>query len=167
MESPAQEVILRRGPDRTPPSERWLLLCQGIGVEGCRAVECDASRSDDHRALAEDGVGHGSGVQEPPDAAREVALEATQRFAAALALGLLAGEVGGRLGVEAAFADGEPVQRAVELAVAAAVEPVAPGLAGGGWDRCRSAAASELGVAGEAADAGDLADQLRGGQRAA
>ena len=47
------------------------------------------------------------------------------RFAAGLAFGLLAGEVGGGLGVQAALGDGEAVQRAVELAVAAAVEAVA------------------------------------------
>ena len=65
------------------------------------------------------------------------------------------------------FVDGEAVQGAVELAVAAAVEAVAVGLTGGGGDRCGPAAARELGVGGEAVGAGDLADQLGGGQRAA
>jgi hypothetical protein len=45
-------------------------------------------------------LGRAGGLAEQvPDAAGEVALEAAQRFAAALALGLLAREVGGRLGV--------------------------------------------------------------------
>ena len=65
------------------------------------------------------------GLEEVPDAAGEVAFEAAQRFAAGFAFGLFAGEVGGGFGVEAAFADGEAVQGAVELAVAAAVEAVA------------------------------------------
>ena len=43
--------------------------------------------------------GRGVGLEELPDAAGEVALEAAQRFAAGLAFGLLAGEVGGGLGV--------------------------------------------------------------------
>jgi len=64
-----------------------------------------------------------------PDAAGEVALEAADRFAAGLALGLPAREVGGGLGVQAPLADGEAMQRAVELAVAATIEAVAVGSA--------------------------------------
>ena len=63
--------------------------------------------------------------------------------------------------------DREPVQRAVELAVAAMVEAVACGVAGGGGDRDDADGAGELGVGGEALGAGDLADQLGGGQHAA
>jgi hypothetical protein len=63
-------------------------------------------------------------LKESEDAAGEVAFEAAQRFAATLAVGLLASEVGGGVGVQAAFGDGEAVQRAVELAVAAAIEAV-------------------------------------------
>jgi hypothetical protein len=55
----------------------------------------------------------------------------------------------------------------VELAVAAAVEAVALRSAGGCGDRSRSGAAGELGVAGEASDVGDLAQELGGGQEAA
>ena len=62
---------------------------------------------------------------------------------------------------------GESVQRAVELAVAAAVEAVPLRLSGGGGDRGRAGGAGELGVGGEAAGVGDLADQLGRGQRAA
>ncbi len=54
-------------------------------------------------------------------------LEAAQGFAAALAFGLLAREVGRRLGVQATLGDREAMQGAVELAVAAAVEAVAVG----------------------------------------
>jgi hypothetical protein len=58
------------------------------------------------------------------------------------------------------------VKRAVELAVPAAVEAVAIGLTGGGRDRGGPARARELRVGAESVGAGDLADQLRGGQRA-
>jgi len=59
------------------------------------------------------------------------------------------------------------VKRAVELAVAAAVEAVAVGVARGGRDRGGPAGARELGVGGESVGAGDLADELGGGQWAA
>jgi hypothetical protein len=84
-----------------------------------------------------------------------------------LPFGLLAGEVGGGVGVQAAPGDGEAVQRTVQLAVAAAVEAVARGVSGRCRDRCRAGEPSELGVAGESLDAGDLADQLGRGQHAA
>jgi hypothetical protein len=51
------------------------------------------------------------GLEEFPDAARDVAFEAAQRFASAFALLLFAGEVRGGVGVQAAFGDGEAVQR--------------------------------------------------------
>src|SRR4051794_21408782 len=103
---------------------RMLLLCQGEAASGHVAV--DGGRLGGHRGR---GV---AGVQESPDAAGEVAFEAAQRLAAALAFGLLAGEVVGGLGVESALGDGEAVERAVELAVAAFVEAVSDGAAGGG-----------------------------------
>ena len=53
----------------------------------------------------------------------------------------------------------------VDLAVAAAVEAVAVGLAGADRDRGDAGGAGELGVGGEAAGAGDLADELGRGQR--
>ena len=76
------------------------------------------------RSAGGDG-GRGVGLEQVPDAAGEVALEAADGFAAGLALGLFAGEVGGGLGVQAALGDGEAMERAVELAVAAPVEAVA------------------------------------------
>jgi hypothetical protein len=56
------------------------------------------------------------------------------------------------------------VDGGVDLAVAAAVQAVAVGLARADRDRCDAAGAGELGVAGEALGAGDLADQLARGQ---
>ncbi len=58
------------------------------------------------------------------DDADEESFEAADRFAAALAFGLFAFEVGARGGVLARLCDRDPVERSVELAVAAAVEPV-------------------------------------------
>ena len=81
------------------------------------------------------------------------------------AFGGFASDVGLSLGVAASAGDGDAMDRRVELAVAAAVEAVAVGLAGADRDRCESGGAGELGVAGKAAGAGDLADELGGGQR--
>jgi hypothetical protein len=106
-------------------------------------------------------------LEQFPDAPGEVALEAAQRLSARLALGVLVREIDGGVGVQARLGDGESVQRAVELAVAAAVEAMAVGAARGCWDRCGRRGARELGVGGEALDAGDFADQLGGGQHAA
>lgn len=72
----------------------------------------------------------GRGLEEVPDAAREVALEAAHRFAAALAFGLSTGKIGGGVGVEASLGDGKAVQRTVELAVPSAVQAVALGVPG-------------------------------------
>ena len=54
-----------------------------------------------------------------------MAFEAAEGFAAAFALALLSLEVSLRRSVYAALGDGDAVQGAVELAVAAAVEAVA------------------------------------------
>jgi hypothetical protein len=59
------------------------------------------------------------------DDACELAFEAADRLATALAFGLLAFQVGASGGMDARLGDRDPVQRAVELAVGAAVEPVA------------------------------------------
>ena len=80
---------------------------------------------------------------------------------------MFAGEVGAAFGVEAAFRDGEAVQGAVELAVAASVEAVALGVARGRFDRRGPGDACELGVGREAADPGDLADEFGGCEDAA
>jgi hypothetical protein len=67
--------------------------------------------------------------------------------------------------MDAALSDGDPAQGAVQLAVAAAVEPVPPVLAGAGFERSHPGVAGELGIACEALDRTDLAEQL-GPQRA-
>ena len=58
------------------------------------------------------------------DAAGELSFEVAEGFAAALALILFAGEVGACGWVDARLCDRDSVQGAVELPVAAAVEPV-------------------------------------------
>src|SRR3954451_23727756 len=104
------------------------------------------------------------GLEEMPDAAGEVALEAADCFAGGLAFGAFAVEVGAGLGVAAGASDGDAVDGGVDLAVAAAVEAVAVGLARADRDRRQTGGAREFGVGGEAAGAGDLADELGGGQ---
>jgi hypothetical protein len=59
------------------------------------------------------------------DDAGELSFEAADGFAAAFPFGLFAFQVGAGGGVVAGLGDRDPVERAVELAVAAAVEPVA------------------------------------------
>jgi hypothetical protein len=66
-------------------------------------------------------------AQQLPDAAGEVALEATDRLAVRLALGLLACDELHGLGVTAGAGDSHAVDRCVDLAVAAAVEAVPVG----------------------------------------
>ena len=82
-----------------------------------------------------------------------------------LAFGAFAGDVVLGLGVAARAGDGDAVDGGVDLAVAAAVEAVAVGLAGADRDRGEAGGAGELGVGGEAVGAGDLADELGRGQR--
>ena len=100
-----------------------------------------------------------------PDAANEVAFEAADGVAVGLALCAFAFDVGLRLGVAAGAGDGDAVDGCVELSVAAAVEAMAVGLARADGDRSDPTGAGELGVAGEAFGAGDLADELGRRQR--
>jgi hypothetical protein len=69
------------------------------------------------------------GLEEVPEAAGEVALEAADGFFGALAFGAFAGNVVLGLGVAAQAGDGDAMDGRVDLAVAAAVEAVAVGLA--------------------------------------
>ncbi len=69
--------------------------------------------------------------------------------------------------MDACLRDRDAVQGAVELAVAAAVEPVALVLAAACFEWCDAGVAGELGVGVEAFDRADLAEQLRGAERAA
>src|SRR3954452_17403045 len=107
----------------------------------------------------------GRGLDEQvPESAGEVALEAADRLLGGLAFGAFAGDVVLGLGVAAQAGDGDAVDGRVDLAIAAAVETVAVGLAGADGDRSDAGRARELGVAGETARAGDLADELGRGQ---
>jgi hypothetical protein len=67
----------------------------------------------------------GPGFEGVEDDAGELAFEAADRFAAALAFGLFAFEVGARGRMDACLGDSDPVEGGVELAVAAAGEAVA------------------------------------------
>src|SRR3954453_19106468 len=96
------------------------------------------------------------GLEEVPDAAGEVAFEAADGFFGALAFGAFAGDVVLRLGVAAQAGGGDAMDRGVDLAVAAAVQAVAVGLAGTDRDRSDAGRAGELGIACEAVGAGDL-----------
>jgi hypothetical protein len=80
----------------------------------------------------------------------EVALEAAEDLGRAQALGRAALGVGARGWVPAQAPDGEQVQGAVGLAVAAPVEPVADGPARGGRDRGDAAQVGEGGFATQA-----------------
>ena len=84
-----------------------------------------------------------------------------------LAFGVFALEVGACGGVGAGAGEGDDVDRAVELAVAAAVQSVSAGVAGAGGDWCRSGVPGERGFSAEALSAGGVADQDRGGDRSA
>ena len=99
--------------------------------------------------------------------ADEVALEGPERLAVGLALGAFALEEGAGLRMDAGLGHGDPVEGAVELAVAAAVETVAvAGPRGRGQGR-HSCVAGQLRVGREASRASDLRDQLGRGERAA
>src|SRR6266508_6334958 len=65
------------------------------------------------------------GVEAAVDDVGEVSFEGATRFARRLAFGDFAGEVGAGWWVVAGLDDGDSVEGGVELAVAAAVEPVA------------------------------------------
>ena len=108
------------------------------------------------------GVGR---LKQSPDVAGEVALEAADRFAGALAFGAAAGDVVAGGLVAARAGDDHAVQRGVDLAVAALVEPLAARVAGAGGDRRDAGGAGELRRGREALRAGDLADELGGDQR--
>src|SRR3954453_22753078 len=95
------------------------LLCQLKASGRAVAVDRDGPLGAAWSAGGDGGLG--VGLEEVPDAASEVAFEAADGFPAGLALGLTAGDVGGALGVEAALGDGQAMQCAVELAVAAVV----------------------------------------------
>src|SRR3954451_8160573 len=85
------------------------------------------------------------GLEQVPEAAGEVAFEAADGFFGALAFGAFARDVVLGLGVAAGAGDGDVVDGGVDLAVAAAFEPVAVGVAGADGDRSDAGGARELG----------------------
>jgi hypothetical protein len=103
-------------------------------------------------------------LEESPDAAGEVALEAADGFAGALALAAATLDVVAGLRMAAGAGDDHAVQRGVDLAVAALVESLALRVARAGWDRRDARRASQLRRCREALCAGDLADELGGDQ---
>src|SRR5213592_316153 len=107
---------------RMPMAIERRLLCLS------RAVS-DDSRA--RRARSCDRVRAGS-LEQAEEVAGEVALEAAFDLARGLAFGRAPGGVGAGGGVVLQAGEDDGVQRAVEVAVAGAVEPVADGLAGGG-----------------------------------
>ena len=70
-------------------------------------------------------------------------------------------------GVALGAGDRDDVQRVVELAVPAAVQPVLGALTGGAWDRGGSGLQPEARVFAEMLEPGGVADQDRRGQRPA
>src|SRR5918999_1895864 len=88
------------------------------------------------------------------DAARQVPLEAADRFPDALALAGLALDVGDRGSVVLPATDDDRVQGAVQLTVSARIEPVADRLAGAGRDRGGRGQAGEGGGVWGAAPGG-------------
>lgn len=91
--------------------------------------------------------------------------EAADGFAGGLAFGAFASDVVLGFRVAAGACDRDAMDGGIDLSVAAAVESVAVCLAGADRDRCEAGRARELGVGFEASRAGDLADELGGGQR--
>src|SRR3954451_7145069 len=91
--------------------------------------------------------------------AGDVALEAADDLLVGLALGNPALRVGARALAVTQAADGDHVQRAVGVAVAAVVETVAVAAAGGDRDRAGAAEGGEGSVAAQAIDV------LAGGQQ--
>jgi hypothetical protein len=99
-------------------------------------------------------------LEEVPDASGEVAFEAADGVFGALAFCAFASDVILGLGVAAQPRYRDAMNRRVDLAVAAAVEPMPVGLAGADRDRGDAGGAGELGVRGEPLGPSDLADEL-------
>jgi hypothetical protein len=92
----------------------------------------------------------------------ESPFEAAQRFEVGLALVALVSVVVLTGPGHAVLNDRGDMQRVVEPAVAAAVEPVAVVVSGGHVDRCGARVAGEVVPAAEPADVAGLGDDLRG-----
>ena len=95
--------------------------------------------------------------------AGEVAFEAADGFSFGFAFGCFSVEVEPGGGIGSCSAEGDDVDRSIELAVAAAVQSVATGVTGAGGNRGGSGVSGERGLGGEALRACRVADQDRGG----
>jgi hypothetical protein len=84
------------------------------------------------------------------EVAGEVALEDARCFASCLAFGDAAGDVVASCGVVLSAMKDDGVERAVELAVAAAAEPVPDRLTARGWQGCDAGEAREGGLGADA-----------------
>ena len=100
----------------------------GRGAHDVRVARSGWGGVDLHRRCFDRAGGLGREGEQVVEAAREVSLEAAERSLLALAFGFLARKVGLGGRVMAGAGDGDDVQGVVELAVAAAVEPVAVAL---------------------------------------
>src|SRR4051812_23456898 len=118
----ALAVNARSTAPRTRHAPDWSLLC------------CQAGQGRSAREGASGRLGAGGG-EDAEQASGEVALEGAERFAVGLALADAPGVVVACGGVDADLGDGDDVQRAVEAAVAGAVEAVALLASGAGVER--------------------------------
>lgn len=100
------------------------------------------------------------------DHAGDVALEAAQRFSAAFAFGFAALDVGAGGRVQPQAGEGDDVQRAVDLAVASAIEAVADHPARGSRNGSGAGQPCKVRVGAKSLGAGGPADQGGRGQRA-
>ena len=98
--------------------------------------------------------------------AGEVALEQPRGVAAGLAFGEAAGDVVACCRVVLASVQDDCVEGSVELAVAAAAEPVPCCLAARGWEWCDAGEPGEAGLGVDAVVVGPGDDQLGGDDRA-
>jgi len=105
-------------------------------------------------------------VELPVDDVGEPSLEAPERFSPGLAFGPFAGEVVGGAGLVAGLGDGDHVEGPVQSAVAAAVEAMPVGSAGGRRDGGGAVACGERSGRSEPADVADFAQDAGGVQMA-
>jgi hypothetical protein len=108
---------------------------------------------------------HNGGGEGAVEFAGDVALEAASDLAGGLALGGAASDVGAGPGTATHSDHGDGVDRAVECAIAAAVEPVAYGSAAAGLQRAGAGQGGERGIVSAASGMGETHDRLGGGDR--
>src|SRR5205807_8292189 len=105
-------------------------------------------------------------VEQVPDLASDVPFEASDRFAFGLAFFDFAFDVGTGFGIPRHPAQGDDVDRRVQLPVAAAMQTVTDRFARAGWDRCGAGVPGEARFVSEPAGAGGPADDHGSGDSA-